>query len=1404
MYQGVTSGGEGGGDEDENGAQQQQSVNERRSIGTAKSRATSVAESMYASTILSIEEENRKKKKTLNDQQWVLQRKKIGLSRRSTKTLQAKIQQEGRKMSAITFIETHFNRKECVHYVHQDTAWNANLPRVKPCFCGAQESEHKTRARHKLDDVNYKEFRSDLILEEELENGSVEADSGIINMNESDTSSLSELLKSPENDKFRKKGCGQKTLIVDVDHLLKRNKSVAPAMTDAKNVVSSIIQLGDRVEKDKKENQPKKNTKSDWKANLAMQEFPTNAYGQIEFDGNVGKAAKYVRLADNTTMASVKDFIVDYWNLMKPRPHLALSIVGGAKNFKMDGRKKETFKAGLIAAARATNAWVLSGGTNTGVMKLVGEAVNEGQFLVSDGARMRRGLKAIGICAWGYTHNNQTLINQVPAEFHKVRYNSNVEIRHKKSPPLSPDHTHFLMVDDGYRNRYFGAGGIREFISAFEKMLMDPSPKGLGVPVITLLLEGGTDAIFEVKDNLESGQPCVVVEGSGRAADILAYAHRHVTKNSETGVFTLKEGHVKHIEQMMQESFADRLVGEIGVTRKKNFMNWVIECIRYSDLITVFDIRSEENMDKKILSALLKGENLSIQSQMYLSMVWNRVDIAEEKIFSDRNFEWQEGDLDEVMTKALLMERVAFVELLILNGFSIHKFLTVKRLRDLYNDAVIQHPHLLEQLERFVGPCSYIYLRNIHKYLVFVMKSHQHHLYKLDRAPTKLMEKQILANCSKSFDEPFFELFIWSVLCNKSSLSDYFWLKSGSPLVTAVFAASFYGILTKMYNLQQNERLRELKLEYVDKANSIMKLAFAKDQDKAVSLVDKRYERFGQRSLIKISYIGHLKSFIANTPCQEAVRGTWQRGFIKINPWVAILTIFCPFLVLTPAFQYLPLGDDGGNLDHWQKIYVFYRTPMVKYIGTFISYAIFLMLYTSVALFNFEWEYRTSEILVYVWLSIMIVDEMREVFLEPSSVLARKFRDHLSSVWNKLDFIIYIFAIVGFILKNSQATFQVARIFFAVNAALLYCRLFRVYHASWSLGPKLVIFHRMIPEIITFMLLLIIFILGYGTASQALLNPATEFNIAEVPEMFSNIIYLPYWQMYGELSLESIVHENKTVCYENAFCEDFTVYNHITIPLLAVYLLVGNVMLLNLLIAIFTSVFEDVQENSKEVWKYEMYRLVEEYDQKPGLAPPFVIIEDLYKLGKQIWKWTCRTEKENLDLMMSGTLETLDLFERDSLNAYLIKKSKDESSKMDSKMVVMEDKITKVLEYLEENPVNAANDWGEEITTDVKLYTSSSSDSEGEDEFTNNRTSNQKSRKRKTSRHVLFKENEQESEGGQPKTTTKPVRRVTSGHLKRRLEGMDEKITSLEEKTSATLSKMEGVLTSIQLALNKQ
>ena len=59
-----------------------------------------------------------------------------------------------------------------------------------------------------------------------------------------------------------------------------------------------------------------------------------------------------------------------------------------------------------------------------------------------------------------------------------------------------------------------------------------------------------------------------------------------------------------------------------------------------------------------------------------------------------------------------------------------------------------------------------------------------------------------------------------------------------------------------------------------------------------------------------------------------------------------------------------------------------------------------------------------------------------------------------------------------------------------------------------------------IPEIITFMFLLIIFILAYGVASHALIDPYRMLNMSEIAPLLLDIVFLPYWQMYGELSLD--------------------------------------------------------------------------------------------------------------------------------------------------------------------------------------------------------------------------------------------------------------------------------------------
>ena len=53
-----------------------------------------------------------------------------------------------------------------------------------------------------------------------------------------------------------------------------------------------------------------------------------------------------------------------------------------------------------------------------------------------------------------------------------------------------------------------------------------------------------------------------------------------------------------------------------------------------------------------------------------------------------------------------------------------------------------------------------------------------------------------------------------------------------------------------------------------------------------------------------------------------------------------------------------------------------------------------------------------------------------------------------------------------------------------------------------------------------------------------------------------------------------------------------------------------------------------------------------------------MLLEDIWRLCKGIWKVTCRKHKENLDSFMQKSLETLDLFEKDCLNEYLTDQEK--------------------------------------------------------------------------------------------------------------------------------------------------
>lgn len=94
----------------------------------------------------------------------------------------------------------------------------------------------------------------------------------------------------------------------------------------------------------------------------------------------------------------------------------------------------------------------------------------------------------------------------------------------------------------------------------------------------------------------------------------------------------------------------------------------------------------------------MKGHNLKPPEQLALALAWNRVDIARSDVFV-MGQDWPTSALHDAMLEALIHNRVDFVRLLLENGVSMHKFLTIERLERLYNT---EHPNTLFYIIRDV------------------------------------------------------------------------------------------------------------------------------------------------------------------------------------------------------------------------------------------------------------------------------------------------------------------------------------------------------------------------------------------------------------------------------------------------------------------------------------------------------------------------------------------------------------------------------------------------------------------------------------------------------------------------------------------------------------------------------
>ncbi|XP_039921569.1 short transient receptor potential channel 3 isoform X3 [Hirundo rustica] len=373
------------------------------------------------------------------------------------------------------------------------------------------------------------------------------------------------------------------------------------------------------------------------------------------------------------------------------------------------------------------------------------------------------------------------------------------------------------------------------------------------------------------------------------------------------------------------------------------------------------------------------------------------------------------------------------------------------------------------------------------------------------------------------------------------------------------------------------------------------------------------------------------------------------------------------------------------------------RSPFMKFVAHAASFIIFLGLLVFNASDRFEGittlpnvtvtdypkqifrvkttQFTWTEMLIMVWVLGMMWSECKELWLEGP-------REYILQLWNVLDFgmlSIFIAAFTARLLAFLQATkaqqyvdnyieendlsevtlppeieyFTYARDkwlpsdpqiisegLYAIAVVLSFSRIAYILPANESFGPLQISLGRTVKDIFKFMVLFIMvflaFMIGmfilYSYYLGAKLNPA----FTTVEESFKTL----FWSIFGLSEVTSVVLK-----YDHKFIEN------IGYVLYGIYNVTMVVVLLNMLIAMINSSYQEIEDDSDVEWKFARSKLwLSYFDDGKTLPPPFSLVPSpksfFYFIMRIINFSKCRRRRlqKDIEMGMGNSKSRLNLF----------------------------------------------------------------------------------------------------------------------------------------------------------------
>uniref|UniRef100_A0A3B3WPY7 Transient receptor ion channel domain-containing protein n=1 Tax=Poecilia mexicana TaxID=48701 RepID=A0A3B3WPY7_9TELE len=505
----------------------------------------------------------------------------------------------------------------------------------------------------------------------------------------------------------------------------------------------------------------------------------------------------------------------------------------------------------------------------------------------------------------------------------------------------------------------------------------------------------------------------------------------------------------------------------------------------------------------------------------------------------------------------------------------------------------------------------------------------------------------------------------------------YLCLSSQDPVMAALELSNELAVLANTEKEFKND-YKKLSMQCKDFVVGLLDLCRNTEEVEAVLNGDMESfantETSAKPNLIrlKLAIKYEVKKFVAHPNCQQHLRSIWYENLTGLHQQTVAVKVLFVFGVAVglPVLAFIYWIAPSSKLGKLM------RGPFLKFVAHAASFVIFLCLLVLNAADRFAgtallpnmtthdypsqvFRMKTTrftwmEILIIFWVIGIIWEECKDIW-------SQDIQEYISEPWNLLDFSILAIFITSFIarlmafwhahsaqcyidkhpsnmtLPSEVQYFQLARIhwmpsdpqliaegLYAIAIVLSFSRIAYILPANERFGPLQISLGRTMKDIFQFMVIFITvfvaFMVGMFDLYSYYLGAKHNVAFTTVEESFKTL----FWAIFGLSEVKSVVLNINHKFIENIGYVLYGVYNIIMV-----------IVLLNMLIAMFNSSFQEIEDDADVEWKFARAKLWFSYFERGSTLPvPFNLVPSpksvvSFLLGIKTLIGSSRKSKEN-------------------------------------------------------------------------------------------------------------------------------------------------------------------------------